>query len=276
MFDDTSEFIRSVQYEPIAVKVEPKTEEPVLKSEMQADIEMSDGDEDGKEAGEIDLKEEEDEEEMLHALQSAMDTMEREGGTFVKKEEDDVGLGTSAAQNHSSGIASTLNILRQQGILSGSSADQAERERTQKQRDLWLADYRARLASQELQKAKNKSKGEKDQAQREYENRLREQREAREAMTLFKDYKPDVNIVYHDEFGREMTPKEAWKALSHRFHGKGSGKMKTEKRLKRIAEEKKREAMSSGDTPLSMNRAFQARQEKAGQAHFVLSVGNRG
>jgi len=51
--------------------------------------------------------------------------------------------------------------------------------------------------------------------------------------------------------------------------------MKTEKRLKKIAEEKK-EAMASGDTPLSMNKAFQIRQEKTGQAHFVLSVGNRG
>ncbi|OBZ72567.1 hypothetical protein A0H81_07959 [Grifola frondosa] len=68
----------------------------------------------------------------------------------------------------------------------------------------------------------------------------------------------------------------AWKALSHKFHGKGSGKMKTEKRLKKIAEERKKEAMASGDTPLSMNQAFQIRQEKAGQAHFVLSVGNRG
>jgi U4/U6.U5 tri-snRNP-associated protein 1 len=92
----------------------------------------------------------------------------------------------------------------------------------------------------------------------------------------FKDYKPDVNIVYHDEFGRELTPKEAWKALSHRFHGKGSGKAKTEKRLKKIADEKKKEAMISGDTPTSMNKAFQARQEKVGQAHMVLSVGNKG
>ncbi|KAG8977577.1 hypothetical protein FRB90_008756 [Tulasnella sp. 427] len=52
--------------------------------------------------------------------------------------------------------------------------------------------------------------------------------------------------------------------------------MKTEKRLKKIADEKKREAMISGDTPTSMNEAFQKRQQKVGQAHMVLSVGNRG
>ena len=99
---------------------------------------------------------------------------------------------------------------------------------------------------------------------------------ARNNLELFKDYKPDVNIVYHDEFGRELTPKEAWKALSHKFHGKGSGRMKMEKRLKKIAEERKQAVMASGGTPLSMNQAFQKRQEKAGQAHFVLSVENRG
>jgi U4/U6.U5 tri-snRNP-associated protein 1 len=93
---------------------------------------------------------------------------------------------------------------------------------------------------------------------------------------LYESYKPDVNIEYHDEFGRTLTPKEAWKALSHRFHGKGSGRTKQEKRLKKIAEERKREAMASGDTPTGMNEAFQVRQQKIGQAHMVLSVGQRG
>jgi U4/U6.U5 tri-snRNP-associated protein 1 len=145
----------------------------------------------------------------------------------------------------------------------------------QLQRDLWLAEQRRRIAQRELDRAKSRGSN-KDQATREYENRVREQQDARDSLDHFKHYKPDVNIVYHDEFGRELTPKEAWKALSHRFHGKGSGRAKTEKRLKRIAEEKKKEAMASGDTPLSMNKAFQFRQEKAGQAHMVLSVGNRG
>lgn len=33
--------------------------------------------------------------------------------------------------------------------------------------------------------------------------------------------------------------------------------------------------MASGDTPLSVNAAFQARQEKLGSATMVLSVGNK-
>ncbi|OWK17255.1 SART1, partial [Cervus elaphus hippelaphus] len=50
-------------------------------------------------------------------------------------------------------------------------------------------------------------------------------------------YKPDVKIEYVDETGRKLTPKEAFRQLSHRFHGKGSGKMKTERRMKKLDEE---------------------------------------
>lgn len=171
-------------------------------------------------------------------------------------------------------MAGTLSILRAQGALQETSGDLRDRERVQQQRDSWMAEHRSRLTLREVERAKARGAN-KDQQQREYENRLREQQEARAAVESFKHYKPDVNIVYHDEFGREMTAKEAWKALSHRFHGKGSGKMKTEKRLKRIAEERKLNAMVSGETPLGMTSAFQARQQKLGQAHMVLSVGNK-
>lgn len=60
------------------------------------------------------------------------------------------------------------------------------------------------------------------------------------------------------------------------FSGKTSGRMKTEKRLKKIAEERKQLTMDSGDTPLGMTDAFARRQAKTGQAHMVLSVGNKG
>ena len=51
--------------------------------------------------------------------------------------------------------------------------------------------------------------------------------------------------------------------------------MKTEKRLKRIAEERNHLKMESGDTPTGMNNAFARRQQKTGEAHMVLSVGNK-
>jgi U4/U6.U5 tri-snRNP-associated protein 1 len=184
-------------------------------------------------------------------------------------------MGTSSEQTYGTGLANALAILRQQGVMKAMAPEALAREKTQRDRDRWLADHRAKELALEQERMRARGPG-RDQNTREYDNRKREQLETRIMTESFKDYKPDVNIVYHDEFGRELTPKEAWKALSHRFHGKGSGKAKTEKRLKRIAEEQKKEAMISGDTPLSMNKAFQTRQEKAGQAHMVLSVGNRG
>jgi hypothetical protein len=59
-------------------------------------------------------------------------------------------------------------------------------------------------------------------------------------LTDFKEkehYRPDVKLEYVDETGRRMNEKEAFRFLSHRFHGKGSGKKKTEKRAKKLAEE---------------------------------------
>ena len=281
--DDTSEFVRAITYDPAALKKEPaeatlKREtskepsqpapHPAAKSE---DVEMEE-----IEAGEVVVKEEEeDEEAMLNAIENAIQQTEAMEARGQGSGEADAALGTSLEQTFGSGMAATLNILRQQGVLARPNADEGEREHVQLQRDLWLADYRRMLAQRELERTRTRG-GNKDQATREYENRQREQQEARQNLETFKHYKPDVNIVYYDEFGRELTPKEAWKALSHKFHGKGSGKAKTEKRLKKIADERKKEAMASGDTPLSMNQAFQIRQEKAGQAHFVLSVGNRG
>ncbi|KAH9935252.1 SART-1 protein [Amylocystis lapponica] len=279
-FDDTSEFVRAISYNPVMVKKEVPTEVPLAREPPKprspsVDVEMTVGDEpvEELEAGEVVVKEEEEDEEMLNAIESAI--KETEAAEQAVALGMDVQVGTSSEQTFSSGMASTLSILRSQGILATPNADESEREKVQLQRDLWLADHRRMVAQRELDRARMRG-GNKDQATREYENRVREQQEARSNLEAYRSYKPDVNIVYYDEFGRELTPKEAWKALSHKFHGKGSGKMKTEKRLKRIAEERKKEAMASGDTPLSMNQAFQIRQEKAGQAHFVLSVGNRG
>ncbi|KAF8830684.1 hypothetical protein HHX47_DHR2001076 [Lentinula edodes] len=243
VFDDTSEFVRAVGNNPITVKKEPK--ETTLSSarefprphSLSRDVSMAPGDKVLHEiqAGEAVKDEDDDEEddmEILNKIETAIKAEESEQHNAA-----DTVVGTSSEQNFKSGMASTLNILRQQGILAAPSSDQKEREHTQLQRDLCRKQGR---------------------------------------IWRLKHYKPDVNIVYYDEHGRALTPKEAWKALSHKFHGKGSGKMKTEKRLKKIEQEKKQLAMASSDTPLSMSAAFQQRQLKAGQAHFVLSVGNRG
>jgi U4/U6.U5 tri-snRNP-associated protein 1 len=51
--------------------------------------------------------------------------------------------------------------------------------------------------------------------------------------------------------------------------------MKTEKRLRKIDEERKQLQMLASDTPTGMSDAFARRQTKTGEAHMVLSVGNK-
>ncbi|CAN0924641.1 SART-1 family protein DOT2 [Linum grandiflorum] len=54
----------------------------------------------------------------------------------------------------------------------------------------------------------------------------------------------DIRIERRDEFGRDMTPRQAFKAMSHAFHGKRPGKKKQEKRIKQYQEELKLKQMT--------------------------------
>lgn len=47
------------------------------------------------------------------------------------------------------------------------------------------------------------------------------------------NYRPNVKLEYIDDSGRLLNEKEAFRYLSHKFHGKGPGKNKIEKRLKK-------------------------------------------
>jgi U4/U6.U5 tri-snRNP-associated protein 1 len=74
-----------------------------------------------------------------------------------------------------------------------------------------------------------------------------------------------------DEFGRTMTPKEAFRKLSHKFHGKGPGKMKQEKKMKQYEEEMKLKQMSAGDTPLLSMEKMREAQAKMHTPYIVIS-----
>ena len=79
-------------------------------------------------AGEVTVKGEEDDKDegaILNAIENAIRMAEPEEGCDVKHQED-VKVGTSAQQTFSTGMASTLNILWKQGILSTSTMDQNE------------------------------------------------------------------------------------------------------------------------------------------------------
>ena len=88
------------------------------------------------------------------------------------------------------------------------------------------------------------------------------------------DYKPNVKLEYIDDDGRMLNQKEAFRHLSHKFHGKGSGKLKTEKRVKKIQEESLMRNMSSTDTPLNTLEKLRQRQREASTPYVILS-GNK-
>ncbi|CAD6222898.1 unnamed protein product [Miscanthus lutarioriparius] len=81
----------------------------------------------------------------------------------------------------------------------------------------------------------------------------------------------DIRIERIDEFGRVMTPKEAFRHLSHKFHGKGPGKMKQEKRQKRYEDEQKTKHMKSSDTPLLAAEKMREAQSRNQTPYLILS-----
>jgi U4/U6.U5 tri-snRNP-associated protein 1 len=123
--------------------------------------------------------------------------------TFQVEDEEEEAASTST------GMASVLNLLRQQGSLKVQSQDDAEKERIQKEKDLWMADFRRREVLKNIEKLRARGQP-LDDAQREYEKRRREQQEVRDAAEMYKSYKPHVEIKYHDEFGRGKLPSSSY------------------------------------------------------------------
>lgn len=87
-----------------------------------------------------------------------------------------------------------------------------------------------------------------------------------------KGYKPNVRIIHVDDSGRELSIKEAFRFMSHKFHGKGSGKKKLEKRMKKIQEEELLKGSSSVDTPLNTLAMLKNKQQLA-QSPYILLKG---
>ncbi|KAL1213043.1 SART-1 family protein DOT2 [Cardamine amara subsp. amara] len=81
----------------------------------------------------------------------------------------------------------------------------------------------------------------------------------------------DIRIERTDEFGRTLTPKEAFRLLSHKFHGKGPGKMKEEKRMKQYQEELKLKQMKNSDTPSQSVQRMREAQAQLKTPYLVLS-----
>ncbi|KAL9585697.1 MAG: hypothetical protein Q9203_004150 [Teloschistes exilis] len=192
--------------------------------------------------------------------------------------------GLDEEANINQGVGATLALLTQRGLIQKPKDGTTDLNALHRDRHRFLADKRAREAEAERkarqQRERDRTSGKLDrlsardrEEHARWENKSRDQAESRLMADIFsREYKPHVELKYVDEFGRGMNQKEAFKHLSHQFHGKGSGKQKTEKHLKRIEDGKRREAMSSLDSSevRGMNSAMGAAARKNRQAGVRL------
>ena len=94
--------------------------------------------------------------------------------------------------------------------------------------------------------------------------------QARQRNMIAKQANDEVNIVYKDAFGRELSPKGAFKELSRAFHGKQPGKKKQEKRLAAYQQELRTHAPVGTS---ALTDKLKATQQKTGQAFIRLDGG---
>lgn len=180
------------------------------------------------------------------------------------------------------GMGAALKLLRERGLVEESHGD--EHYMSLRLREEFLA--KKRMLQDELdeearrQRERDRATGKWDrmstQNREEYarqQNSWRDHQQSKRLAELFQEgYKPTVNIKYTDEHGRDLDQKEAFKHLSHQFHGKGSGKGKTEKRLKKVEEEQRRDAQSMFDASQSggMSQATAQQLKKRREAGVRL------
>ena len=268
VIDETTEFVANLQR-----ATEEKTEEEQAKSHIAKSRSPAAEDE-----ADIDMDRPHNEREE-----------EQDSKARIKREiptPEPVNLTVSGLEEESTldkGLGATVSLLTQRGLLK--PTHEGDINALHRERDRFLTEKQKREAEVErkarLQRERDRASGKLDRMsarEREeharWENKQRDQAESRQMLDVFnREYKPDVQLKYVDEFGRSMNQKEAFKHLSHQFHGKGSGKQKTEKHLKKIADDKKKEAQSTLDSSQTtgMNNAMGTTQKKNRQAGVRLA-----
>ncbi|XP_065181228.1 U4/U6.U5 tri-snRNP-associated protein 1-like [Sycon ciliatum] len=171
----------------------------------------------------------------------------------------------------SSSLAATLQMADQKGFLE----QQKSKDELRKGVSLQLVGSAAEMDAKARDRAGELRDRERERERRERDrehDRDRHYDRDRERNPLEKPgYKPKVKLEYSDNSGRLLDEKEAFRQLSWRFHGKTSGKAKTEKRRKKLDEEKKMLKMSSTDTPLATRALLEDKLKETSSPFLVLS-----
>lgn len=145
--------------------------------------------------------------------------------------------------NFSTGLASTLQFLQEHNVLPKKD-EIIEVKNTDKEDLLKL---KQKIEFRKLQhKYEDGEQNKKDSTMKNGNIHIDKEREIQNRASaiqseFLKDYNPEVNLVYKDEKGNELTTKEAYKKLSQRFHGTKSNKKKQAKFDARIKQRKRQQ-----------------------------------
>lgn len=189
--------------------------------------------------------------------------------------------GLAEEESLEEGIGATLKLLRERGVVASKDGTSGQNSLMKSRQDFVIEarlrehdnEQRAR-AQRERDRTSGRlahmsAKEREDHAR--WQNTQREHQTSVEAARRFNEtYKPDVNLKYVDDDGRVMDKKEAFKHLSHMFHGKGSGKGKTEKKLKKRDQEREQMARGLLDTGVGGQSAGVEVGKKRGEAGVRL------
>lgn len=208
VIDETTEFVSSLRKEDVEERKPRKRQtasaEPVtaMGNESDEDEHMQDGDDDS-------------------APQREISPPPPETYGLGVEEEKSVGGGA--------GLGATLQLLRERRLIAETNAGDLNNKFRDQQ--AFLAEKRRRLEDIEKsareQRERDRTSGkfsklsarEREDYARQ-QNNIRDQQTSRVMADLFsKGYQPNVELKYHDEFGRNLDQKEAFKHLSHQFHG---------------------------------------------------------
>lgn len=211
-----------------------------------------------KSMGDIPVEDEDGDVDMGQSYAEAVEAEDARARSVSRARSTDItDTGLEAEKTVDQGLGATLALLRQRGLVT--AAPTGDKNASYRDRQKFLADKLKAEGDAERQRksARERERGStrwNTMTPREREEWARKQNtnadmsESRRLADIFnKEYKPNVELNYVDEHGRQMNQKEAFKQLSHQFHGKGSGNTKTKKYLDKVEAEKKKMAESSLD-----------------------------
>lgn len=205
IIDETSEFVANLRAVVIPERKKAKTETTRVTS-MAEDMEEAEDHETE------DMEVDQDDQSGYKSITPVPSTKPPPGTLEFSS----TGLEEESTMNR--GVGATLAMLHQRGLL---KRDEEAENKVQLLRDRENFNVQKRLREVEAedkaksQRLRDRQSGKFDRMsarEREeharWENKQRDLQEARDLQQRFKDYRPDVNLEYKDEFGRDMTAKE--------------------------------------------------------------------